>query len=96
MPLKNGADVNHEEARRSRSNLTSKPNDAIQDAFSTVNPQVEGHRPQTVADAGTPKEVLSVSTRACFISVLQVCLTQSTWLFYVGGWVFFQWHVDGV
>lgn len=88
MPLKNGADVNHEEARRSRSNLTSKPNDAAEDAFSTVNPQAEGHRPQKVADAGTPKEVVGGSTHACFISALQVCLTHSTWLFYAAGWVF--------
>ncbi|THU56094.1 hypothetical protein C4D60_Mb11t13640 [Musa balbisiana] len=53
--------VNHEEARTSRSNLTSKRNDAIRDAFSTVNPQDEGHRPQTVAEAGTPKEVVGSS-----------------------------------
>ncbi|KAJ8510613.1 hypothetical protein OPV22_001047 [Ensete ventricosum] len=53
--------VNHEEARRSRANLTSKPKDPAEDAISTVNPQVEGHRPQKVADAGTPKEVVASS-----------------------------------
>ncbi|RZR94654.1 hypothetical protein BHM03_00023407 [Ensete ventricosum] len=67
------------EARRSRANLTSKPKDPAEDAISTVNPQVEGHRPQKVADAGTPKEVLSVSTRVFFsFRSYRVCLTHST------------------